>query len=61
MMRCAREERVRVMYEVVTGYVDGTISYCPYCGASLWSANFIGETKCEDCGRSFFVLEGEGE
>ena len=45
--------------ETVTGYIDSTISFCPYCGAELDTINFISETKCEDCGKSFFVLEGE--
>lgn len=43
----------------VMGYIDGTISFCPYCGESLDTTNFISETKCESCGKSFFVIEGE--
>ncbi len=48
------------MYCTITGYIDGTISFCPYCGASLDTTNFISETKCEDCGKSFYVVEGDG-
>ncbi len=44
---------------VVTGYIDGTIGFCPYCGASLETTSFISETKCEDCERTFYVVEGE--
>ena len=42
----------------VMGYIDGAIGFCPYCVASLDTTNFIGETKCEDCGRTFYVVEG---
>ena len=44
----------------VMGYIDGTISFCPYCGAELDTINFIGATKCEDCGKTFYVIEDQG-
>lgn len=45
----------------VMGYIDAAISFCPYCGAELDTTSYIGATKCEDCGKSFYVLEGEDE
>ena len=47
--------------ETVTGYIDATISFCPYCGAELNTTSFIYETKCDDCGKTFYVVEGEGD
>ena len=46
---------------MVTGIIDGTISFCPYCGGELSMTSFIDETYCEDCGKSFCVIEGENE
>ena len=45
----------------VWGIIDGTISFCPYCGSELSMTSFIDETYCEDCGKSFCVIEGESE
>lgn len=46
---------------VVTGIVDGTIEFCPYCGGELFMTSYVSETCCEDCGKSFCVIEGESE
>lgn len=49
------------MMNIITGMIDGTINFCPYCGDSLDMISFISETKCGGCGRPFYVIEGESE
>lgn len=47
------------LMDMVTGFIDGTINYCPYCGGELDMVSLIDDTYCEDCGRAFCVIEGE--
>ncbi len=46
---------------IVTGIIDGTIDICPYCGDELSMTSYISETYCHNCGKSFYVIEGESE
>ena len=54
-------ERRYGVVNIVTGIIDGTIDFCPYCGSELFLNSFICATHCEDCGRNFYVIEGESE
>nr|DAI26789.1 MAG TPA: 24-sterol C-methyltransferase [Caudoviricetes sp.] len=38
----------------ISGYISEDIKYCPYCGARLYS-----QTHCCECGRGFYVIDGE--
>ena len=47
--------------KIVTGMIDGRIDFCPYCGGQLFMISLMSATHCEECGRNFYVIEGESE
>lgn len=38
------------------GHIDNA-EHCVSCGAELYTTNFISATRCEDCGKTFYVIE----
>jgi len=43
----------------VAGYIDDNIHYCPYCSERLLYISCLADTRCDKCGKSFCVIEGE--
>ena len=43
----------------ISGYISEDIGYCPYCGARLDGVRLYEQTHCCECGRNFYVIDGE--
>lgn len=46
---------------IIGGYISEDIKYCPYCGARLDGVNLYSQTHCCECGRGFYVIDGDEE
>lgn len=44
---------------IIGGYISEDIKYCPYCGARLDGVSLYAQTHCCECGRNFYVIDGE--
>lgn len=46
--------------ELITGYIDDTARYCPYCGEKVKTSG-CEKYKCNNCEQQFYVVEDTPE
>ena len=45
--------------QLIEGYTDDTVRYCPYCGEPVNESNSENQYKCNNCECKFYVIEGD--
>lgn len=45
--------------QLIEGYTDDKVRYCPYCGEPVYDSNCENEYTCHNCECKFYVIEGE--
>lgn len=46
-------------HKYVEGYTANDIEFCPFCGETIGTFHSDGSCDCEECGRSFFIIEND--
>ena len=56
------QKEVTIMYSLIIGYAENNdVEFCPYCGAEIDTKGALGDSRCRECGRSFYVIDEDDE